>query len=90
MMILQKNVKYTLRQDLCKANPPFESCFIEIKNRVVKNVLIGVICRAQTAIDNFINDVEPILQTIGKEKTCYIIGDYSIDLLKDESDRQNI
>ena len=50
--------------------------------------LIGVIYRAHTAIDNFEHDVDPILQTISKEKKeCYIMSDYNIDLLKDDSDR---
>ena len=54
----------------------------------MKNVLIGVIYRAHTAIDNFVHDVDPVLQTISKEKKeCYIMGDYNIDLLKDDSDR---
>ena len=54
----------------------------------MKNVLIGVIYRAHTAIDNFVHDVDPILQTVSKEKKeCYIMGDYNIDLLKDDSDR---
>ena len=54
----------------------------------MKNVLIGVIYRAHTAIDNFVHQVDPILQTISKEKKeCYIMGDYNIDLLKDDSDR---
>ena len=54
----------------------------------MKNVLIGVIYRAHTAIDNFVHQVDPILQTISKEKKeCYIMGDYNIDLFKDDSDR---
>ena len=50
-----KKCKYKLRHDLCKANPHFESCFIEIEKSNVKNVLIGVIYRAHTAIDNFVH-----------------------------------
>ena len=54
----------------------------------MKNSLIGVIYRAHTAIDDFTNDFDPILQTISNEKKeCYIMGDYNIDLLKDDSDR---
>ena len=67
-IFIANNVKYKLRHDLCEANPHFESCFIEIEKSNVKNVLIGVIYRAHTAIDNFVHDVDPILQTISKEK----------------------
>ena len=41
---------------------------LKLKKSNVKNVLIGVIYRAHTAIDNFVYDVDPILQTISKEK----------------------
>ena len=71
-----------------KTNSHFESCFVEIENKNIKNTLIGVIYRVHTAIDNFITDVDPILQIISnKKKECYIMDDYNIDLLKDNSDR---
>ena len=88
-IFIANNVKkYKLPIGLCKTNPHFKSCFIEIEKSNVKNVLLGVIYRAHTAIDNFVHDVDPILQTISKEKKgCYIMGDYNKDLLKDDSDR---
>ncbi len=79
---------YKLRQDLCKANLNMESIFIEIDNNEAKNSLLGVVYRSHSAIDNFISDLDPILQTINEEKkTCYIMGDFNIDLLKDDIDR---
>ena len=87
-LYISNDVKYKLRHDLCRAKSNFESCFVEIENNNMKNSLIGVIYRAHTAIDDFINDVGSILQTISNEKKeCYIMGDYNIDLLKDDSDR---
>ena len=47
----------------------------------LSNELIGVIYRAHTAIDNFVHDISK------EKKECYIMGDYNIDLLKDDSDR---
>ena len=41
-----------------------KSCFLKII--IGKNNLIGVIYRTQTAIDDFINDVDSILQTISR------------------------
>ena len=67
-LYISNDVKYKLRQDLCKANSNFESCFVEIENNNMKNSLIGVIYRAHTAIDDFTNDVNPILQTISNER----------------------
>ena len=40
---ISNNVKYKLRQDLCKASSQFESCFVEIENDNMNNLLIGVI-----------------------------------------------
>ena len=89
-LFVSNDVKYKVRQDLCKANSHFESGFVEIENKNIKNTLIDVIYRPHTAIDNFITDFDPILQIISNEKKeCYrpIMGDYSIDLLKNDSDR---
>ena len=50
--------------------------------------MLGVVYQLHSAIDDFISDFDPILQTINEEKTkCYITGDFNIDLLKDDVDR---
>ena len=74
---ISNDIKYKLRHDLCIVNSNFESYFVETKNNNMKNSFIGVMYnRAHTVIDNFINDDDPILQTISneKKKDCYIMG----------------
>ena len=84
-MYISQNVKYKLRNDLCKATPNYESCFIEIDQEEGKNTIVGVLYRAHTSIDNFITDISPTFETISNEnKTCYVVGDFNIDLLKEE------
>ena len=84
-MYISQNVKYKLRNDLCKAAPNYESCFIEIDQEEGKNIIVGVLYRAHTSIDNFITDISPTFETISNEnKTCYVMGDFNIDLLKEE------
>ena len=62
---------------------------LKLKKSNVKNLLIGVLYRAHTDIDKFVNEVDPMLQTIVKEnKDIYIMGDFNIDLLKDDIHRQ--
>ena len=79
--------KYKLRKDLCEANSNYESCFIEIENVNKKNIIVGVVYRSRTAIDNFINDFRPVIQKINDEdKINFIMGDFNIDLLKDDTD----
>ena len=53
-----------------------------------RNILVGVIYRAHTSIDIFNTDVNHILQILSKEnKNYYLLGDFNIDLLKDETHR---
>lgn len=85
---VRQSVNYKLRSDLCHATPNVETCFIEIEQDNAKNIIVGVVYRAHTAIDNFIEDFHPILEQINKEnKPNYIMGDYNIDLLKVDTDR---
>ena len=49
---------------------------------------MGVIYRAHTSIDIFNTDVNHVLQILSKEnKNYYLLGDFNIDLLKDETHR---
>ena len=52
-------MKYKLRKDLCHANDNYESCFIEIESQNSKNVVVGVVYRAHTSIDDFVRDIDP-------------------------------
>ena len=73
-----------MRNDLCKANENFESCFVEIDNPDTRNTLIGVVYRSHT--DHFVKDIDPIFEKVTNErKKCYIMGDFNIDHLKDDS-----
>ena len=58
-MYISEKFKYKLRSDLCIAHESFESCFIEIENQR-KYIIVGVVYRSHTAIDNFIKHIEPI------------------------------
>lgn len=87
-LYVSSSIKYKLRSDLCIANSNFESCFIEIENTNTRNTLVGVIYRSHTAIDHFVADIGPIFDKLTSEKKkCYIMGDFNIDLLKDDSDK---
>ena len=58
-MYVSDKINYKLRKDLCHANSNYESCFIEIECDNAKNIVVGVIYRAHTSIDNFIGDIDP-------------------------------
>ncbi len=81
-------VKYKVRRDLCCASSDYESCFIEIERNNAKNILAGIVYRAHTHIDNFTIEIENVFKKINSEnKITYIMGDFNIDLLKDDSER---
>ena len=86
-MYVSEKLKYKLRTDLCQANSSYESCFVEIESKN-KNVIVGVVYRSHTSIDDFIRDIEPIYSKITSEnKSIYVMGDFNIDLLKTDSHR---
>ena len=88
-MYVSQLIEYKVRKDLNKTTPNFESCFIEIDRRNKKNIVVGVIYRSFTSIDYFIHEMNPIIETISNEnKEIYIMGDFNIDLLKEEKYRQ--
>ena len=87
-MYVSNQINYKLRTDLCNANSNYESCFIEIECINVKNIVVGVVYRAHTCIDNFLADFDPVLKKLNSEKkTVYIMGDFNIDLLKVDTHR---
>lgn len=87
-MYVSNKVKYKTRKDLCIANSDYESCFIEIERKNAKNILVGVVYRAHTSIDNFTSDIDKVFNKMNSEnKITYVMGDFNIDLLKDDTNR---
>ena len=87
-LYIRNDMSYKLRKDLCKASSHLESCFVEIDNANGQNTIVGVIYRAHTHIDNFNIEFDQILQILNKEnKQYYLLGDYNVDLLKDDLHR---
>ena len=84
----KKKKNYFVRNDLTVTFnnniEEFEILFIEILNKN-KNIIIGVVYRHPKGSNTteFLNELNNILQKIGKEKKKVIImGDFNIDLLK--------
>ena len=87
-MFISDKVKYKLRKDLCYATSNFESCFVEIESKNSMNVVVGVVYRAHTVIDDFVSDIDSIFKVLNSEKKhIYVMGDFNIDLSKVDSHR---
>lgn len=74
---------YSVRSDLSNISPHFESLFIEVKN-CKDTVVIGTIYRPPAnSIPSFNEDLSKLLTLINTEnKTCYLVGDFNIDLIQ--------
>ena len=61
-----------------------EALFIEIINKKSRNIIAGTMHRLpNTKFNEFDNDLKTILTKLNKwDKPCYIMGDFSINLLK--------
>ena len=62
---------------------------LKLKDKIQKkNILVGVIYRAHTSIDDFTLDIEKVFNKSNSEnKITYVMGDFNIDLLKDDTSR---
>ena len=87
-ILIKEGFNYRRREDLSLSNDSVECLTIELTssgcNTVLNNTLITVIYRPpNTAIESFIDVMEPILNRIKNEtKPSYLAGDYNVDLLK--------
>ena len=89
-MFIKEGIEYTKRTDLYRMSNIMESLFIEIDRSVFKcnnNIIIGVIYRPpDTDIDSFNECLNEIVSTLKTErKTCYILGDYNVNLFNADS-----
>ena len=90
---MSKSLIYKKRNNLALIPPgpgDFESIFLEIILPCRKKLIVGCIYRhpsSKISIDLFTNEhLEPLLQRISSEnKTCALMGDFNIDLLKIET-----
>ena len=83
------NEKFNIieRKDLVTQNDDFELVWVEIKNKLSKNIVIGCIYRhPRQNFKDFMQYLEICLITLMKEKKeIYLCGDFNIDLLKIEN-----
>ena len=86
-LFIKEGIEYTIRSDLCNMSNVAETLFIEIDKDVFghdNNIIVGVLYRPpdtdMTRFNDFINDLTSTIKT--ESKSCYILGDYNINLLK--------
>ena len=85
---IKDNIKAKIRNDItseCNTSN-IESIFIELLNPKEKNIILGLVYRPPNNMcKDFEEKIESALNRIDNEsKTCYLLGDFNIDLLKHE------
>ena len=87
-LFIKSDIQYTIRDDLSIFLPHvFEAVFVETTSSGVKNSIVGVIYRPNTApgadMDLFSTTLFEVMEIINNEhKIGVIMGDMNIDLLK--------
>ena len=89
-IVLDNNIPYQIRPNLCLTDDVSECVFIEIDKEIIKrdkNIIIGVIYRPPNSdLDAFNSSISLLLSELMQEnKHCYIMGDYNINLLNYEN-----
>ena len=83
------NNKYNsfLCRDLTVKEEFIETLFVEIYH-YIRNIVVGVIYRRpNTNLGNFYETLNNLVSVVSNEsKTCYLMGDFNIDLLRWETD----
>ena len=88
---IKNSIVFNRRDDLKFYSPgDFESTFIEIIFPNKKNMIIGCIYRHPSSNISIQKEIfEPVLDKIAsEEKTCALMGDFNIDLLKVDSNEE--
>ena len=83
-LYLQDNLEYKLRPDCNYSDPEvIESLFVELDIPRGKNIVVGVVYRPPNQnLSAFLAVFNEILSNITRGgKTCYVAGDYNLDIL---------
>ena len=93
-LFIRDNIKYKIREDLGVFIPHvIETLFVEIINPRTKNVILGVVYRPNSEpyadVDIFSLNMQELMNNINAEnKSCVILGDMNVHLLKFDNHRQ--
>ena len=89
-MYVNNMFTFIIYDQLNTTNNSFESMFINLRISQAKSVNIGVIYRPpHLSTSQFITDLNEMLNLGGYcSKTCYILGDFNINLMSVENDNQ--
>jgi hypothetical protein len=85
-LLIKEHIRFTQRDDLTRSSDHIECLFVEIDKSIFKtekDIIVGILYRPpDTDINKFIESLEELFSDIDLGKyTCYLLGDYNINLL---------
>lgn len=85
-LFINNTINYRIRHDLSLDCQHCDSLFIETSNNSITTI-IGIVYKPEYVVfADFISQLTNVLSTISNEKkSCYIMGDFNLDLLKHDS-----
>ena len=87
-MYASDNLDYRIRTDIyADEDEVMESLFIEIICPHERNVIVGLIYRPPNQnVNDFVTRMNNVLEKISQDKkTCYLMGDFNLNLLNNEN-----
>ena len=83
-LYINNNLNFSIRPEFTATTDTFEALWIEVLNNCHSNVLCGILYRHPNGdLGQFIDYLSCVIDRINQEnKTCIIMGDFNINLLK--------
>ena len=88
-IFIRDNLTYKHRDDLTVMLPYIECSFIEMKYNNQKYLIGGMYRIPNTPIDLFIEKLNKIIEPLKSSHKIILLGDFNIDLFKDDTHKQN-
>lgn len=88
-LYIKNDLTYKTRHDLSLNSDKFESCFVEIVNPTSGNIIVGTVYKPPDIVcSDFTDSFNDILAKVHNDrKKVYIMGDFNINLLLQETSR---
>ena len=89
-IFVRDHLTFRPRNDLSIMQPFMECSFIEIQYNSIKYLIGGIYRMPDTDINLFTEHFNNVIEPLNSTHKLILLGDYNVDLLKDDSDRNNL
>ena len=80
MLYVKEHLTYKVRNEITTNTSEIESCFIEVENLNMRNIIVGIVYRPPDA--SYAQSIETLNETLevisNENKHCYIMRDFNV------------